>query len=232
MDSDSSAILKKISKYLTEEFNVEALILCGSRYVGDYKKHSDWDVKAFVRNPQDISRHKQPPRLDGIDLECTFHSIHTHFSWEEFGLKLRFSGIVFDNEEQSAKRVRDQAHSEYAKGPKKWSAYYALGRIERVKRYEQKFRDCLESNNHHELFQRIAWHFLENTYTWWYGVRGEWEPRPQQIFEDIKKRDPQFYSYLEIIFTSTNNEQKVAAFRDLHKYFFASEEFQKIIQDD
>jgi hypothetical protein len=118
---------------------------------------------------------------------------------------------------------------EYKKGPAKWTKIYTLGRIEKVRRYENKFKDCLEDNNQAELYQRISWHFLENTYTWWYGVRGEWEPRPQQMFDDIKKRDPKFYKYLEVVFTNSANKEKVKALHKLHKYFFKSKEFRDLI---
>lgn len=229
MDAKLKPTMDKIIDCLKNEFDVKALILCGSRSVGDYKENSDWDMKAFVKDTQKHVKENRYPKIDGIEIDCTFHKLDSRFSWDEFGRKLRFSEIVFDNEFHIAKKVRDQAMKEYEKGPAKWTKQFALGRIEKVKRYENKFKDCLEDNNHAELFQRIAWHFLENTYTWRYGIRGEWEPRPQQMFDDIKKRDPQFYKYLQKVFTSTTNEEKVDALHQLHKYFFESKEFKKAI---
>jgi predicted nucleotidyltransferase len=230
MDAELQPIMDKIVDHLNQGFKVQALILCGSRSVGDYKPNSDWDLKAFVKDPKKHVKENLFPQIEGIEIDCTFHRLDTKFSWEEFGRKLRFSEVIFDNKDKIASKIRKQAMKEYSKGPAKWTKQYALGRIEKVKRYENKFKDCLKDNNQAELFQRIAWHFLENTYTWWYGVRSEWEPRPQQLFADIKKRDPQFYKYLKKIYTSTKNEEKVKALHNLHKYFFSSKEFKKLIK--
>ena len=213
--------MNELIDYLKKEFQVEALILCGSRCVGDYKENSYWDMNAFVKNPKKINK---IPKLEGVDIDCSFHSIYTKYSWKEFNKKLRFSEVVFDNKNKIANKIRNQAFKVYDKGPAKWNKKIALAKIEKVQRYENKFKDCLKYGKLGELFQRIAWHYLENTYVWWYGVRGEWEPRGQQMFEDIKKRDPKFYSHLRKIFTSTSNEEKVNALHQLHKYFFESNE--------
>lgn len=230
MNPELKPDLDRISAYLRDEFDAQALILCGSRHVGDYKPHSDWDVKAFVEDPQKHIKENRFPQLPGVDIDCTFHTLDTQFSWDEFGLKLRFSEVVFDNDDGIARKVRDQAQEEYAKEPQKWSLFYALGRIEKAKRYEAKFQDLLEEGNHAELFQRIAFHYTENTYTWWYGARQEWEPRPQAMFKDLQARDPEFYRHLSRVFTSTDNEEKVRALHDLHEHFFSTEAFQKLIK--
>ena len=65
--------IEKIVSYLKKEFKVEALILCGSRSVGDYKENSDWDLKAFVKNKSNV---RKIPSLDGIsNLDCVFFNM-------------------------------------------------------------------------------------------------------------------------------------------------------------
>ena len=92
-------------------------------------------------------------------------------------------------------------------------------------------QDCFDSGEDAEAHQRLAYFFLENTYSWWYGVRAEWEPRPQQMFEDMKNRDPEFYSHLERVFAdNATNRERFAAFKDLHDYFFASKEYQELVK--
>jgi predicted nucleotidyltransferase len=107
MDSKLKPQMDKIIKHLKEKFNVEALILCGSRSVGDYKENSDWDMKAFVKDPNKYIKENKFPKLDGIEIDCTFHELNTKFSWDEFGRKLRFSEVIFDNKSQIAKKIKD-----------------------------------------------------------------------------------------------------------------------------
>ena len=42
--------MAKIRQFLETKANALAIILCGSRSVGDYKENSDWDLKILVEN--------------------------------------------------------------------------------------------------------------------------------------------------------------------------------------
>ena len=103
-----------------------------------------------------------------------------------------------------AQRILNEANIYYAKGPELWSLNRIITRKDKVIRYEKKFADCIEHKNWFQLHQRLNWHFFENSYTWWYGIRNEWEPRPQQMMQDLKKRDPEFALILEHITNPDN----------------------------
>ncbi len=226
MDEALREDMDKITTFLKKEIDVLAIILCGSRSVGDYKENSDWDMKVLT-----IKEFEFSPHLEGYDLDISCHAPHTHFSFEEFGWKLRFCEIVFDTPENDAQRIIDEAHAFYEKGPEPWSINHAITRQDKVIRYEKKFADCIKQGDWFQLHQRLNWHFLENSYTWWYGIRKEWEPRPQQIIQDLKKRDPEFAIILEeIAKPETSDLERVQLFYRLHQQFFASKQYQNYIK--
>lgn len=221
----SAGDLDRISAYLRAEFDARAIVLCGSRAAGDAKPGSDWDFKAFVADPERHVRDDRWPELDGVDIDCTFHALDASFSFAEFGLKLRVARIVFD-ETGVAERVMDEAQRAYARGPEPWTRHYARARRLKVRRYEAKFRDLLAVDNVLELRQRLAWCFLEMTYAWWYGVRAEWEPRPQRMFDDLAERDPEFHELLlAAAAEGVSDAERVERFAELHRCFFSSEAY-------
>ena len=225
MDESLRDNMNKITAYLQKEIGAQAIILCGSRSVGDYKENSDWDMKVFTTLDFDFI-----PYLEGYDLDFSCHPPKVQFTFEEFGWKLRFCEVILDTPNKDAQRLIDEAHEFYAKGPKPWTVEYAIFRHNKVTRYEKKFKDCIEARDWFQLHQRLDWHFLENSYTWWYGIRKEWEPRPQQMMKDLKKRDPEFANILELITQpETSDLERVKLFRQLHKNFFASDIYQNQI---
>ncbi|MHA1111967.1 MAG: hypothetical protein ACTSRE_12745 [Promethearchaeota archaeon] len=225
MDEVLREDMDKITTFLQKEIDAQAIILCGSRSVGDYKENSDWDMKVLTTKNFEFS-----PHLEGYDLEISCHNPNINFSFEEFGWKLRFCEVILDTTNKDAHRIVKEAHQYYKNGPKSWSLNYAITRQDKIRRYEKKFADCIKHEKWFELHQRLNWHFLENSYTWWYGIRGEWEPRPQNLMQDLKKRDPSFANILERITNpETSDLERVKLFQKLHKNYIASDVYQEFI---
>jgi len=216
-------IEKEIINFLKNK-GAKAIILVGSRAVGDYDKKSDWDMFIFSKNKTEPTKFKEE------NLDITTLPLNTKYSWEIFGLKLRFHRIILDTKGRLAKKIVNSAFKLYKKGPKKWSKKYAFGRIEKAERYSNKFVFLLKKKRYNHLFLRICWHFTENSINWWFGIRKEWPLRPQQAFGYIKKKDPEYYKQLKRIFSETSYKEKINAYKKLHKIFFESKEFKKLIR--
>ena len=226
MQEDIKQDKHKIKEYLESEIDAVGIILCGSRHVGDYKEKSDWDLKVLVEKDP-IFKTEFP----GYSLDATFHHPKTTFTFEEFGLKLRFCEILSDTPEKDAKRIIDEAHEFYDKGPEPWTKEYAVNRQYKVQGYERKFADCIADKKWFELHQRLNWHFLETTYTYWYGLRREWEPRPQNIMDDLMERDPEYATILkELVDPNTSDLTRVELFNKLHRVFFESKVYREYIE--
>ena len=91
MDEVLREDMDKISTFLRNEIDAQSIILCGSRSVGDYKENSDWDMVVLTSKDFEFS-----PHLEGYDLDFACYHPDTHFSFEEFGWKLRFCEVIFD----------------------------------------------------------------------------------------------------------------------------------------
>jgi len=221
---------QKVVDFLRKEYNAKAIIFVGSRAIGDFKENSDWDIWVFTNktNTNLSYEEREKAGMKGYDLDLYFASPKQKFTWKKFGIKLRFHKIVYDPY-NIAKEVVKKALKEYSKGPEKWTKQYALGRIEKVKGYENKLYDLMKKRNYPELYKRLADHFLENTYVWWYGIRGEWVPRPQQMFDDLKRRDRKFYDHIKKFSSDkTTQTQRVKIIKNLHRYFFNTKAYRKV----
>ncbi len=223
-------IEKKVIDFLVNEYSAEAILFVGSRAIGDFKQNSDWDIWVFTNQKNKIPAYKLQKRydLENEDLDLYFASTKQIFDWNIFGVKLMFNKIVYDPK-GIAKKIVEKAKRVYEKGPSKWERQYALWRIDKVKRYENKFKDLLKEKNYLELYERIANAVLETTFVWWYGIRKEWPPRPQKMFSDLKKRDLKFYNYLKKISSNkTSQKKRIKLLRRLHRYFFSSKAYKKV----
>ncbi len=217
--------MKIIRHHLETEYDAQAIILSGSRSCGDYKEDSDWDI--YIMTEKDIQFH---PGLEGYHLDIYCLHPEDNFSFDKLGWKLFFCEIICDTPKGDAQRIVNQAQEFRKRGPKPWSLNHAITRKDKVERYSNKLKNCIESESWFELHQRLNWHFLENSYTWWYGIRNEWQPRPQNIMDDLSKRDPQFASILKkIVDSRTTDLERVDLFHKLHQNFLNSDVYKNYI---
>lgn len=224
--------MKELWNYLIKTYNAKAVILTGSRVVGDNKPDSDYDIFILsdTKKRQELySQFRKNTNFKNIDLDLYIKPLKTTFNYDEYGLKLMYSKIIYDPESLAKKLVSD-AKKFYIKGPENWSKKYALSRVDKSERYIKKIQSCYKSKLYGELLMRVSWHYTENIINWWFGMRKMWPMRPQQAFEYIKKNDALFYKALLKIFSETDYATKIKGFEDSHKVLFNSKEFKKVIR--
>jgi predicted nucleotidyltransferase len=240
MDTFFSMTLENIKENLIIEFlknryQAEAIIIVGSRAVGDYKPNSDWNIYVFSEEPYPKESHENMRKalaaeLKNEDLDIYKNSMYGETFSPKLFRDLRNSKVVLDTKNGFAEKLRKKALAMYKKGPIKWTKVYALGRVYRAKRYIHKFEDSLASTEYEQLFLRIAWHFTEDITEWWFGIRTEFALRSQEAFSYIKKQDPAFYDKLQIVVGEKSTyKQKVEAFREMHNLLFESKQFKELI---
>ncbi|MFC1697903.1 nucleotidyltransferase domain-containing protein, partial [Nanoarchaeota archaeon] len=222
-----------IVEFLKKRYNAKVIILVGSRAVGDFKAKSDWDIYLFTskkikETPKEF--YKSLPRLiKNEDLDVYLNSMDTKKYSAKLWRDLRNSKILLDYK-GFGKKLQRKALTLFKKGPK-WTKKYAQGRIFKAQRYMKKFEDNLKDKNYAELFLRISWHYSENIIDWWFGIRNEFQLRPQQAFPYIKENDPDFYLQLKkVFFDKTSYKIKINAFKKMHELLFNSKEFKKLIR--
>ena len=225
---------KQVVEYLKDSYKAEAILFVGSRAVGDFKPNSDWDIWVFtnIKNSKQDKKIREKYGLEKEDIDLYLASPKQNFEWGVFRNRLRFHKIVYDPK-GIAKNLIKQANKVYKKGPEKWTKLFTLHRISKVRRYENKFKDLLNEKNYLELYERLADAILETTYVWWYGVRGEWLPRPQQMYPDLKKRDKQLYNLLKKISDNkTTQIERVKILKKIHRDFFNSKAYRKVAGEE
>ncbi len=224
---------KKIVNLLKNKFGAKAIILTGSRHVGDYEQDSDWDMFVFTtklkKGEERIKVHERcgPTRISGeTKLDCYWLPADAKFRWENFKLKLRFCEIMYDTKGIAKKVIKD-AYKIYDKGPD-WSKTKWWGEKQRSWGYLKKMNYLLKKRQHGALFKRICFYYAEYLFGWWFSLRDEWPLRPQQAFDYIKKKDPNFFKLLRRVYGNTTLEQKVKACEKIHNHIFESLKFKKL----
>ena len=207
-------------------YDAQVIILAGSRSSGDYKEDSDWDI--YILTEKEFETH---PILEGYQLDIYCLHPEDDFSFDKLGWKLFHCEVICDTPNRDAQRIIDQAQEFRKIGPEPWSLNRALTRKDKVERYANKLRNCIKSENWFELHQRLNWHFLENSYSWWYGIRTEWEPRPQKMMEDLGNRDPEYASILKkLVDPNITDLERVELFAQLHENFLSSKVYLEYIE--
>ena len=226
---------EKIIEFLKKRYNAKVLILVGSRAVGDFKQKSDWDIYLFTDKKLPKETPNQfysalPQAIKNEDLDVYKNSMKIKTYPDKLWRDLRNSKVVLDTKVGFGKKLREKALDLYKKGPAKWTKEYAQGRVFKAQRYMKKFEDNLKDKNFAELLLRISWHYSENIICWWFGIRQEFQLRPQQAFPYIKEKDSAFYKQLQKVFSDkTSYRTKINAFKQIHKLLFESKEFKKLV---
>tara|TARA_Y100000310_G_scaffold264138_1_gene274697 strand:+ start:129 stop:923 length:795 start_codon:yes stop_codon:yes gene_type:complete len=226
METEIQERAKRIATYLKENFGAKAIILTGSRFVGDYEEDSDWDMFVFTEHLKlgqariSIAERFGPAKIEGETKLDIYWLPHTQkFDWNVFWLKLRYATIILDTDE-IAKSVIDEAKKVYDKGSEKWSDAKFEGEKNRSLGYLKKMNNLIKKDKNGECFKRLCWYYAEYLFDWWFSLRQEWPLRPGQAFDYIKEKDPNFYKQVEQIYSDTTIRQKVDACEKIHQILF------------
>ncbi len=226
--------LQAIVEFLKQRYQARAIILVGSRAIGDHCPGSDWDIyvftdKKFPRETPNDFYGALPESLKDEDIDVYKNSMDAKTFPDKLWRDLRVSEVVLDTKDGFARKLRKKALALYKKGPAPWTRAYAQGRVYKAQRYMKKFEDNLKQKNFAELFLRISWHYSENIIDWWFGIRQEFPLRPQRAFPHIKEHDPVFYKQLQrVVSEKTTYRIKIQAFKKMHDLLFSSKEFKKL----
>ncbi len=227
--------LDAIIKFLKSRYQAKVIIIVGSRAIDDFKPKSDWDIYLFTdekyakETPQQFYK-SLPETIQAEDLDVYTNSMKINSFPKKLWRDLRTSKVVLDTKAGFGKKLRKKALELYKKGPKKWTKTYAQGRVYKAQRYIKKLEDNLKDKKFAELFLRISWHYTEDVIDWWFGIRQEFEPRPQIAFSYIKEKDPKFYKQLQrVVSDKTDYKTKINAYKKMHKLLFDSKEFKRLV---
>ncbi len=212
-------IEQKIVEYIKEKYNPVGIILHGSRARGDAGKNSDWDLLVLVMD--DFEQVSYGGEIDGqaIDPKIVKAPIMEDFFKKHNYLVPALSGgkILFDINENALSTI-NFAKKLYDKGMD-LSALETENRRQFMLRSLGRLTDSLEND---ELFSyRLGNDFTSRAIDWWFMIlNNKWSESARIALETIKKDDPEYFSWIEIILGNKDSHSKLSASESIYKKLF------------
>jgi predicted nucleotidyltransferase len=223
------SVQKDIIQLSKELYNATAVILVGSRAVGDYYPESDWDVMIFSpllkkkEVGREYSRALREKRgginIPGVTVDTMFFPSSIQFSFQVFDKKLRYARVLYDAKGR-AKSLMIDAKRFYKKGPTILTQFQVDLRRRKCEGYVTKMQHLLKAKKYYELAERCGWFLNEMIVPYWFDLRGEWDLRPQQTMAHIQKRDLLFYRWLQRFVGECNYRTKVGVAKKMIEVVF------------
>jgi len=201
---------KEIKEYLVNKYQPQAIILHGSRASDNYRPNSDWDFFVFVKegeqNKKEACEIYNEQALDVVfvnypnisemflnKLVAVSHSIETLYEIEEgVGEK-----IVKKAKETRAKGI---TLSKEEKELIIFTIYKSVNNLTDLQENDAVF------------FFRLGRDFFRQVLNGWFRViKNEYSLPPYLSIPYIQKNDPEYYSLLEVLWSTKSNKEKVDA---------------------
>lgn len=204
-----------ITNHLRDLFNPTAIILHGSRAVGRERPHSDWDIFLLYKVDEELPKNG---RL--IWREQNIEHSHHHFPTEdiekEFGVKLQFGRVIYENETVGSDLL-EEAKAVYEK-PAGWSEedndnhkLWMQGRVGGMK----------DTVNQPLVFERYASDFYSRVTNYWYWSIQDTFPKPIYFaLEEIKEKDQEFFSLIERFVKEVDRNKRVVTAEEIMERCF------------
>lgn len=207
---------EKIVAFLKEKFSPVGIILHGSRATGKAKLHSDWDFRVFVYS-SDLKSYSGVFEGQNIDAEVVLLPVADEEIVDQFNSSLMNCKIVLDTEEQIQDLV-DRAQVIYSKG-RNLTPEQLDFRKNFMTRCVGRLEDSVGDNG--IFFLRLGRDFYGRSMDWWFMVLHNEFSRPAYTaLEEISKKDPEYFGWLETISGNGTNQEKLEAARKIYHRLF------------
>lgn len=206
---------KEIAEVLRNKYHPVAVLLHGSRAVGEERQHSDWDIIMLF---DDVPRKGYREQIEGEDVEWRAYKVPTEDDSiiDTFDLHLQFAKVLWEaNGEGTA--LLQRASAFYAKG-----AQLSEDDIRRAKQFiEHKLRGMEDDIENPSMFLRHLGVFFNNAVNLWFEVLHNKYSKPFYLaISEIKEQDPQYAEQLDALSSKAPNQEKIEAGRwIIHKLF-------------
>jgi len=189
---------EKISAYLKEKYNPDAIILHGSRAIGEFREHSDWDFIFLYKSEKTVGAFRELIENQNIEIQSHTAPLLEEDILDTVGLKLQNARVLFEIDDL-ATDLLNLSKEVYARGfvwPDTWptgTRLWMQGRIDGMK-------DTAEDPS---LFYRYFCQFYPRAISDWFRVLHKEFPKPEYIaLPEIKERDLEYYKLLEKLVNS------------------------------
>ncbi len=207
-----------IAKFLLDKYKPEAIILHGSRAVGQNRAHSDWDILMLFT--EETTKKSNRERIVGEDVEWKGIRIPIldERIYDDLGVILQFAKVLWE-EGKTGSELIEQAKRVYSKGSQIDPSKHA-----RCKQFlEHKLNGMLDDVNTPALFLKHQYEFFARATNWWFEILHNENERPFYFaLPEIEKRDKEYYDLLMIVCGQGSNEEKIEAGKKIVPKLFAN----------
>ena len=203
----------KIAEYCRSTYDVQILLLIGSRATGMARQGSDWDLITFVNElPESSTVHE---KFGDELLDIVFIKLPVS---PQFIIDTAWSPVpaveVLQDQKGLGAAIAKRTEAAYQKGPSPLGAKEIKTKHLRLERFTQK---VLNAPTRSEAFYYLAFIYSNMITQIWFQLQGEWPQPIYQALETIKKRDLKLYTALEEL---TDPEQQTKVLKNLPSILF------------
>lgn len=207
--------LKKIKHY-------QAILLMGSRAIGQESKNSDWDFYIILKDGCTPWRKTWKYKNTWIEIFCVdIKQMKKEFSQDLIEGRgvvtymLATGYIVFDTPRNSLLNLTLIAKKNWNKGPRKLSKSDLNWINYDISTYLQDIEDCLMTNNPaYTIFNQAYNEFIR----YYYRLNNVWLPRPKKRLHDLEINHSEVYQLIKNINKQNNWQKKTLLISKLGKY--------------
>lgn len=205
-------MIEKITTYLKDKYDPQALILHGSRASGHATENSDWDL--FILDEREFS--SESARKFGEELDIDFRQlpIPTDDIGSKFGCQLKHAELLLDTNGVGTDLLK-RAEEFYGRG-------FNISEQE-CEDFRRKLRRTYhrvkERPDHIAHLYRL--NFVAQSVRRWYQIlQDEWQDNFYIAFPRIKGEDPEFYEHTITVLESDNRQERLRSACCIHERLF------------
>lgn len=207
---------EKIISYIQEKFNPDIIFLGGSRAKGTSRETSDWDL--YLIGNYDADNLAAPDEYLGQFLDTALFSN----SFIDSGVFELYYGPIYDlvvlkdNSQKQGAKIVENTKQAYLAGP---TPYTSETREARIKHLNRLLSKIIGYKDEPHVFTYHLAKFYRDIFPLWFRAHDRWSIPVQYAMGKIKKEDPIFYSWIDILANGNNIEEKIRVCEKVVKYF-------------
>ena len=205
----------EIVKYLKDKYEPQAIILHGSRAKGGAVEHSDWDFFLLDEEKKDI----RPEQYNGesLDIQRVDPNLEKEEIVDTYGPEFLGAEVVYDFDGVGEDFLH-KAQSAAEDGPE-----LSKKDIESRRNYILRYLHRMQDRKHKPgaFFWYVSEFYVKAMQYWYELLHDEWAEPEYKAIDEIKERDPEYFSLLKVLYRHNSAEEKIEAAQEILDILFS-----------
>lgn len=205
-----------ITTYLRQQYQPLAVVLHGSRAIGQQRRHSDWDVFLLHHEPPTRAFGREAVAGEDVEWQAITVPVADQALLKTCGVVLQFARVLWEDASCAGSTLLRQAAAFYARGVALTDADKAAYRQYLI----HKAHGMEDDAGTPCMFLRHQQAFLERATNWWFEMRGDYKKPLYVAMPLIQANDPVYHDLLLQLAAPGANLDKVRIARLLISRLF------------